>query len=403
MEVAGGARGRACVPSGASTGEHEALELRDRRKRRYRGKGVQAAVANVNGPLARAITGVDVRKQAGVDRRMVELDGTGNKGRMGANAMLGVSLAVAHAAAAWRGQPLYRSIGGPRAKILPVPLMNVINGGAHADNTLDFQEFMIVPFGAQSFAEALRMGAEIFHELASVLRRRGLSTNVGDEGGFAPGLSTNDQAIKVVLEAIEGAGYKAGRQVGLALDVAASELWQDGRYRFPKSGGAPRTAAGLVNLDERLVARYPIVSIEDGLDENDWEGWRRLTERLGDRVQLVGDDLFVTNPERLGRGISAGVANSILVKVNQIGTLTETLAAVRRAHRAGYTTVISHRSGETEDTTIADLSVAVGAGQIKAGSLARGERTAKYNQLLRIEEELGRRAVYAGRKTFPRR
>lgn len=403
MEVAGGARGRACVPSGASTGEHEALELRDRRKRRYRGKGVQAAVANVNGPLARAITGVDVRKQAGVDRRMVELDGTGNKGRMGANAMLGVSLAVAHAAAAWRGQPLYRSIGGPRAKILPVPLMNVINGGAHADNTLDFQEFMIVPFGAQSFAEALRMGAEIFHELASVLRRRGLSTNVGDEGGFAPGLSTNDQAIKVVLEAIEGAGYKAGRQVGLALDVAASELWQDGRYRFPKSGGAPRTAAGLVNLYERLVARYPIVSIEDGLDENDWEGWRRLTERLGDRVQLVGDDLFVTNPERLGRGISAGVANSILVKVNQIGTLTETLAAVRRAHRAGYTTVISHRSGETEDTTIADLSVAVGAGQIKAGSLARGERTAKYNQLLRIEEELGRRAVYAGRKTFPRR
>lgn len=403
VSVRGGAHGRACVPSGASTGEHEALELRDRLKRRYRGKGVQAAVANVNGPLARAVIGLDVRKQADIDGSMLELDGTGNKSRMGANAMLGVSLAAAHAAASWRGQPLYRSIGGPRAKVLPVPLMNIINGGAHADNKLDFQEFMIVPFGAPSFREALRMGAEIFHELASVLRRRGLSTNVGDEGGFAPGLSSNDQAIRVMLQAIEGAGYRPGRQVGLALDVAASELWEDGRYRFRKSGGKDRSAAGLIRLYQRLVDRYPIVSIEDGLDENDWDGWRHMTERLGDRVQLVGDDLFVTNSERLERGIKVGVANSILVKVNQIGTLTETLAAVRRAHRAGYSAVISHRSGETEDTTIADLAVAVGAGQIKAGSLARGERTAKYNQLLRIEEELGRRAVYAGPAAFAHR
>ncbi|MFP6599345.1 MAG: phosphopyruvate hydratase [Deltaproteobacteria bacterium] len=405
VEVAAGPRasGRACVPSGASTGEHEALELRDRRKRRYRGKGVEQAVANVNGPLARAVKGMDVSKQADIDGCMLELDGTDNKRRLGANAMLGVSLAVAHAAAAAKGEPLYRSVGGSRARLLPVPLMNIINGGAHADNKLDFQEFMIVPFGARSFREALRMGAEVFHELATVLRRRGLSTNVGDEGGFAPGLTSNDQAIRVVLEAIEAAGYKPGRQVGLALDVAASALWEDGRYLFRKSGGASRSAAQMVRIYERLVDRYPIMSIEDGLDENDWEGWARLTERLGDKVQLVGDDLFVTNPERLGRGIDAGVANSILVKVNQIGTLTETLAAVRRAHRAGYTAVISHRSGETEDTTIADLAVAVSAGQIKTGSLARGERTAKYNQLLRIEEELGRRAVYAGPRAFIRR
>ncbi|MFP6609085.1 MAG: phosphopyruvate hydratase [Deltaproteobacteria bacterium] len=405
VEVAAGPRasGRACVPSGASTGEHEALELRDRRKRRYRGKGVEQAVANVNGPLARAVKGMDVSKQADIDGCMLELDGTDNKRRLGANAMLGVSLAAAHAAAAAKGEPLYRSVGGSRAKLLPVPLMNIINGGAHADNKLDFQEFMIVPFGARSFREALRMGAEVFHELATVLRRRGLSTNVGDEGGFAPGLTSNDQAIRVVLEAIEAAGYKPGRQVGLALDVAASALWEDGRYLFRKSGGASRSAAQMVRIYERLVHRYPIMSIEDGLDENDWEGWARLTERLGDKVQLVGDDLFVTNPERLGRGIDAGVANSILVKVNQIGTLTETLAAVRRAHRAGYTAVISHRSGETEDTTIADLAVAVSAGQIKTGSLARGERTAKYNQLLRIEEELGRRAVYAGPRAFIRR
>ncbi len=397
------ASGRACVPSGASTGEHEALELRDRRKRRYRGKGVEQAVANVNGPLARAVKGMDVSKQADIDGRMLELDGTDNKRRLGANAMLGVSLAAAHAAAAAKGEPLYRSIGGSRAKLLPVPLMNIINGGAHADNKLDFQEFMIVPFGARSFREALRMGVEVFHELGTVLRRRGLSTNVGDEGGFAPGLTSNDQAIRVVLEAIEAAGYKPGRQVGLALDVAASALWEDGRYLFRKSGGTSRSAAQMVRIYERLVDRYPIMSIEDGLDENDWEGWARLTERLGDKVQLVGDDLFVTNPERLGRGIDAGVANSILIKVNQIGTLTETLAAVRRAHRAGYTAVISHRSGETEDTTIADLAVAVSAGQIKTGSLARGERTAKYNQLLRIEEELGRRAVYAGPRAFIRR
>jgi enolase len=346
---------------------------------------------------------MDVSKQADIDGRMLELDGTDNKRRLGANAMLGVSLAAAHAAAAAKGESLYRSIGGSRAKLLPVPLMNIINGGAHADNKLDFQEFMIVPFGARSFREALRMGAEVFHELGTVLRRRGLSTNVGDEGGFAPGLTSNDQAIRVVLEAIEAAGYKPGRQVGLALDVAASALWEDGRYLFRKSGGASRSAAQMVRIYERLVDRYPIMSIEDGLDENDWEGWARLTERLGDKVQLVGDDLFVTNPERLGRGIDAGVANSILIKVNQIGTLTETLAAVRRAHRAGYTAVISHRSGETEDTTIADLAVAVSAGQIKTGSLARGERTAKYNQLLRIEEELGRRAVYAGPRAFIRR
>jgi enolase len=405
VEVAAGPRasGRACVPSGASTGEHEALELRDRRKRRYRGKGVEQAVANVNGPLARAVKGMDVSKQADIDGRMLELDGTDNKRRLGANAMLGVSLAAAHAAAVAKGEPLYRSVGGSRARLLPVPLMNIINGGAHADNKLDFQEFMIVPFGARSFREALRMGAEVFHELGTVLRRRGLSTNVGDEGGFAPGLTSNDQAIRVVLEAIEAAGYKPGRQVGLALDVAASALWEDGRYLFRKSGGASRSAAQMVRIYERLVDRYPIMSIEDGLDENDWEGWARLTERLGDKVQLVGDDLFVTNPERLGRGIDAGVANSILIKVNQIGTLTETLAAVRRAHRAGYTAVISHRSGETEDTTIADLAVAVSAGQIKTGSLARGERTAKYNQLLRIEEELGRRAVYAGPRAFIRR
>ena len=402
VSVRGGAAGRACVPSGASTGRHEALELRDGRKRRYGGKGVLGAVANVNELIAPALLGADVRRQGEIDRCMLELDGTPNKAKLGANAILGVSLAVAHAAADYAGVPLYRSIGGPRAKILPVPLMNIINGGAHADNRLDFQEFMIVPLGAKSFSDALRMGVEVFHALGKVLRERRMSTNVGDEGGFAPGLKSNDEAIGVVLEAIEGAGYRPGRHVALALDVAAAELWEKGKYRFRKSGGRRLSSAQMVALYERLVRRYPIVSIEDGLDEDDWQGWERLTARLGAGVQLVGDDLFVTNTERLRRGIRQGIANSILVKVNQIGSLTETLAAVRMAHRAGYTSVISHRSGETEDTTIADLAVALGSGQIKTGSLARGERTAKYNQLLRIEESLGKRAVYAGRAAFRR-
>ena len=331
---------------------------------------------------------------------MLELDGTPNKSRLGANAILGVSLAVAHAAAAGSGRSLYRQIGGPRARTLPVPLMNIINGGAHADNGLDFQEFMIVPHGARSFSEALRMGTEVFHALKSVLKARGMSTNVGDEGGFAPGLSSNDEAIKCVMRAIEEAGYKPGRHVSLAIDVAASEFSEDGGYRFVKSDGKTRSSAQMIKLYQRLTDRYPLVSIEDGLGEDDWEGWARLTDRLGDRVQLVGDDLFVTNSQRLKRGIDEGVANSILVKVNQIGTLTETLEAISTAHRGGYSTVISHRSGETEDTTIADLAVAVNAGQIKTGSLSRSDRTAKYNQLIRIEEELGPAAAYAGRSTL---
>jgi len=394
VEVRGGIVGRASVPSGASTGQHEALELRDVRKRRYGGKGVQSAVANVNRTIAGAIDGLDVRRQKEIDGLMLELDGTANKERLGANAILGVSLAVAHAAAAYKKMPLYRSIGGAAARTLPVPLMNIINGGAHADNRLDFQEFMIVPHGPRTFADALRAGAEVFQQLKAVLKSRRMSTNVGDEGGFAPNLSTNDEAIEVILQAISEAGYKAGTQVSLALDCAASELFVDGSYRFHKSGGKRLTASEMVRLYERLVRKYPIVSIEDGLSEDDWDGWQALTKRIGSKIQLVGDDLFVTNPVRLRRGIGAGVANSILIKVNQIGTLTETLEAIRIAHKAGYTTVISHRSGETEDTTIADLAVAVNAGQIKTGSLSRGERTAKYNRLLRIEEELGRRAVY---------
>lgn len=400
VRVAGGAFGRACVPSGASTGQHEALELRDGDAKRYGGKGVLRAVANVNDRIAPEVCGMDVRQQQAIDERMLDLDGTENKAELGANAILAVSLAVAQAAADYKGESLYRSIGGSRAKTLPVPLMNIVNGGAHADNPLDFQEFMIVPLGARRFSDALRMGTEVFHALGKVLRGRGLGTNVGDEGGFAPHLESNDVAIKAILEAVEAAGYKPGRHVSLALDVAATELYEDGRYVFQKSGGTTQTATQMVRLYERLVHRYPIVSIEDGLAEDDWEGWKVLTSRLGRKCQLVGDDLFVTNSERLKRGIREGAGNSILVKVNQIGTLTETLQAIRTARRANYSAVISHRSGETEDATIADLAVATNAGQIKTGSLSRGERTAKYNQLLRIEEELGRRAVYPGRKAF---
>ncbi len=400
VSVAGGGFGRACVPSGASTGQHEALELRDGAKKRYGGKGVLKAVANVNDLIAPELCGLDVRNQTEFDERMLALDGTENKERLGANAILGVSLAVAHAAADYKGEALYRSIGGSRAKTLPVPLMNIVNGGAHADNRLDFQEFMIVPHGARRFSDALRMGTEVFHCLASVLKSRGMSTNVGDEGGFAPDLKSNEEAIEVVLAAIEAAGYKPGRHVSLALDAAATEFYEDGRYVFAKSGGTRLTSAQMVRLYERLVHKYPIVSIEDGLAEDDWEGWRKLNARLGSKVQLVGDDLFVTNTERLKRGIKERSANSILIKVNQIGSLTETLQAIRAARRAGFTTVISHRSGETEDATIADLAVAVNAGQIKTGSLSRGERTAKYNQLLRIEEQLGKRALYPGRKAF---
>lgn len=398
--VKGGAMGRACVPSGASTGAHEALELRDEDKKRYDGKGVLKAVANVNKVLGPAVKGMDVRDQKALDRRMIDLDGTPNKAAFGANAILAVSLAAAHAAAAATKQPLYRSIGGPRARTLPVPLMNIVNGGAHADNRLDFQEFMIVPHGAKSFADALRMGVEVFHSLKAVLKGRKQSTNVGDEGGFAPDLASNDAAIAVVLEAIEKAGYKPGKHISLGLDAAATELWKDGKYVFHKSSGTRLTSSQMVKLYEKLVGRYPIISIEDGLAEDDWDGWVELTKKIGRKVQVVGDDLFVTNRERLTRGIKAGAANSILIKVNQIGSLTETLETIRTAKKAGYTSMISHRSGETEDSTIADLAVAVGAGQIKTGSLSRGERTAKYNQLLRIEQGLGKRALYPGLDAF---
>ena len=398
----GGAMATACVPSGASTGQHEALELRDGDKSRYGGKGVLKAVEKVSSVIAPALAGEDASGQEDIDRRMLELDGTPNKAKLGANAILGVSLAVARAAAAAAGKPLYASLGGSGAATLPVPLMNIINGGAHADNRLDFQEFMIVPHGPATFADALRAGAEVFHALKSVLHDRGMSTNVGDEGGFAPNLDSNDAGLDVIIEAIEKAGYKPGDDISLALDCAASEFHDEGSYVFSKSTGARHSSDDLVTLYERLSGSYPIVSIEDGLDEDDWTGWRALTERIGGAVQLVGDDLFVTNPERLKRGIDDGVGNSILVKVNQIGSLTETLQAVRMAQDAGYTAVISHRSGETEDTTIADLAVATTAGQIKTGSLSRGERTAKYNRLLRIEEELGSAAVYPGKAVFQR-
>ena len=392
-----GSCGRAAVPSGASTGTHEALELRDVKDRRYHGKGVRQAVANVTGPIARGLKGRDGCAQAKVDARLCELDGTPNKARLGANAILGVSLAVAKAVARSRGLALYRSLGGPQARWLPVPLMNVVNGGAHADNTLDIQEFMIVPIGAATFAEALRMGAEVFATLKKILKSQRQTTAVGDEGGFAPNLGSNEEAIKVLLRAIEQAGYAPGKQVALALDCAANEWVHDAGYQLAKS--APKatvTANELIAQYECWAAQYPLVSIEDGLGEDDWAGWQALTRRLGERVQLVGDDLFVTNVERLRRGIAEQTANAILIKVNQIGTLTETLQAIDAAQRAGYGTIISHRSGETEDVTIAHLAVATNAGQIKTGSLSRSERVAKYNELLRIEEALGKRAVYAG-------
>jgi enolase len=392
VRLEGGAQGHAIVPSGASTGAHEAHELRDG-DARYFGKGVLQAVGNIEERIAPALCGLSALDQAAVDAAMLELDGSSNKSALGANAVLAVSLAVARAAAEGVGLPLYRYLGGPMATLLPVPLMNVINGGAHAANNLDFQEFMLVPRGAATFREALRMGAEVFHTLKGLLSARGLSTAVGDEGGFAPNLESNDAAGELLVQAIEKAGYRAGEEIALALDVASTEFFKDGRYAF---GGGSYTSAEMVEQLAQLVSRYPIVSIEDGVAEDDWEGWKLLTERLGASVQLVGDDLFVTNSARLQRGIELGVANSILIKVNQIGSLTETLQAIDLAGRAGYTSVISHRSGETEDTTIADLAVATRAGQIKTGSLSRSERVAKYNRLLRIEDELGSQAVYAG-------
>jgi len=397
-----GDRGRAAVPSGASTGEHEALELRDGEKDRYLGKGVRRAIRNVHEIIAPALLGGDVFDQVAIDRTMLELDGTEAKSKLGANAILGVSLAVARAAAQALGLPLYRYLGGVHARTLPVPLMNVVNGGAHADNTVDMQEFMIVPCGAETFAEALRWGTEVFHTLARVLKSRGLSTAVGDEGGFAPNLASNEDALRVLVEAIEKAGRKPGAEVALALDPAASEFYREGAYVLEGEGGRRLTSSQMIDYYAELCGRYPIVSIEDGLAEDDWAGWTELTQRLGGRVQLVGDDLFVTNVKRLARGIRAGVANSILVKVNQIGTLSETLSAIEMARAAAYTVVISHRSGETEDATIADLAVATNAGQIKTGSLSRSDRVAKYNQLLRIEEELGPNAVYPGAQVFAR-
>jgi enolase len=390
-----GAAGRASVPSGASTGEHEALELRDGDRKRYLGKGVLKAVSNVIEEIGPAIEGMEATEQVRVDREMIDLDGTETKSRLGANAMLAVSLAVARAAATESELPLYRYLGGPLARTMPVPLMNILNGGAHASNTVDFQEFMIVPVGSDTFSDALRMGTEVFHTLKKVLHERKLSTAVGDEGGFAPDLATDEDALKVIIEAIERAGFAPGKEVAIALDCAASEL-RDGKggYEFRKSGAGSRDAAGMIELYARWLEEYPIVSIEDGLAEDDWAGWERLTNELGDRVQLVGDDLFVTNTERLARGIESGVGNSILIKVNQIGTLTETLEAIEMARSAGYLSVISHRSGETEDSFIADLAVGTNAGQIKTGSASRSDRMAKYNQLLRIEEMLGENAEY---------
>jgi enolase len=402
--LADGSTGRAAVPSGASTGEHEAVELRDGDKSRYLGKGVTKAVNNVNSVIAEALIGMDAAEQAALDRKMTELDGTPNKSRLGANAILSVSMAVARAAAMSQQTPLYRYLGGVSASLLPVPMMNIINGGAHADNSVDPQEFMVAPYGAGSFREAIRMGAEIFHNLKSVLKKRGYSTAVGDEGGFAPNLKSNDEAIEVILEAISKAGYKAGEQVGLTLDPAASEFYDKDKqkYVFKKSDGSEHSSEQMVEFWASWVEKYPIVSIEDGMAEDDWDGWKVMTDRLGDKIQIVGDDLFVTNTDRLARGISNGIANSILIKVNQIGSLTETLEAMDMAAKANYTSVVSHRSGETEDTFIADLVVATGAGQIKTGSASRTDRIAKYNQLIRIEEELGSSARYAGREAFRR-
>jgi len=401
--LSGGMYGRAAAPSGASTGAHEAWELRDRGKKRYGGKGVQKAVDNVNRVIAPQLVGKDAGEQKKLDQVLLDLDGTANKKRLGANALIATSLAIAKAAAAAAGVPLYRSLGGSRARTLPVPLLNVLNGGVHASNNLDIQEFMIVPTGTRSFHDALRIGAEVFASLKRLLQDRGLTTAVGDEGGVAPDLRSNEEAIEVLLEAITRAGYRPGSQVSLALDVAATELFDNGRYVFHKAGGRARSAADLVELYRGWATQYPLVSIEDGLAEDDWDGWQILTKELGQKLQLVGDDLFVTNPARLARGIETGVANAILVKVNQIGTLTETLETVALARKHGYASVISHRSGETEDATIADLAVALNAGQIKTGSVCRGERTAKYNQLLRIEDELGARALYPGKKVFAAR
>ena len=400
VTLASGARGRAAVPSGASTGEHEAWELRDGDKSRYLGKGVTKAVAAVNKTIAPALIGKDACDQSGIDRLMQESDGSPNKANFGANAILGVSLANAHAAAAGCGLPLYKYLGGPNAKVLPVPMMNIINGGAHSDAPIDFQEFMIVPKGAPSFSEALRYGTEIFHSLKKLLHDRGLSTAVGDEGGFAPNLNSADDALAAIAQAVENAGYKMGEDIFIALDVASSEFYsaEENAYIFKKSDGSKRSAAELVDYYAGLQKNYPIISIEDGCAENDWDGWKTLTDQLGSTTQLVGDDLFVTNVQFLQKGINLGVANSILVKVNQIGSLTETLDAVELAKENGYTSVISHRSGETEDSTIADIAVATNAGQIKTGSLSRSDRTAKYNQLLRIEEELGSDAVFGSAK-----
>ena len=394
-----GSMGRAAVPSGASTGAYEAVELRDGDKDRYMGKGVSKAVDNVNDVIAEALIGLDPIRQVEIDNMLIRLDGTPNKANLGANAILGVSMAVAKAAAASVDVPLYMYLGGINAKELPVPMMNILNGGAHADNNVDIQEFMAMPVGAPSFSEALRMNTEIYHNLKAVLKERGLSTAIGDEGGFAPNLSSNEEAIEVIVAAIEKAGYKPGEEVAIALDIAASEIYKNGKYNLAGEG-VVKTSAQMVEYYAALCEKYPIVSIEDGLDEDDWKGWALLTKKLGGKVQLVGDDLFVTNSERLIRGISEGVANSILIKVNQIGTLTETFTTIEMAKRAGYTCVISHRSGETEDTTLADIAVAVNAGQIKTGAPARTDRVAKYNQLLRIEEDLASAAQYNGKKVF---
>ena len=400
VTLTNGHMGRAAVPSGASTGEHEAVELRDGDSRRYLGKGVVDAVTNVTQEIAPALAGFDPSDQALIDATMISLDGTPNKERLGANAILGVSLACAKAASSAAGLPLFRYLGGPGARTLPVPMMNILNGGAHSDNNVDLQEFMIMPVGAPRFSDALRMGAEIFHHLKSVLKDKELATSVGDEGGFAPNLGSNDEAIDVILTAVEKAGYKPGEEILLALDAASSELYENGQYTFHWSDGKNRSSSDMVAFYSDLCKRYPVVSIEDGLDENDWDGWSELSAALSSTVQLVGDDLFVTNTERLRRGIDAHIGNSILIKVNQIGTLSETLAAIEMAKQAGYTAVISHRSGETEDTTIADIAVATNAGQIKTGSASRTDRIAKYNQLLRIEQDLGDQAIYPQRSAF---
>ena len=400
VQLSNGAVGRAIVPSGASTGEHEAVELRDGDSRRYFGKGVLKAVENVNGEIANALANMDASQQRVIDQKLIELDGTENRARLGANAILAVSMAVARAAAAEYQLPLYRYLGGDAVNLLPVPMMNILNGGAHADNNVDFQEFMVMPVGAEMFSDALRWGVEVFHTLKGVLRKRGYNTAVGDEGGFAPSVKSNVEAIELVLEAIQQAGYKPGDEIAIALDPAASELYQDGKYVFKKSDKSTKTSEEMVRYWAKWVRDYPIVSIEDGLAEDDWEGWQLLTKELGGKIQLVGDDLFVTNTERLQEGIDRGVANSILIKVNQIGTVSETLDAIDLARRHGYTSIISHRSGETEDTFIADLAVATGAGQIKTGSASRTDRVAKYNQLLRVEEELGDSARFLGLKAL---